>query len=203
MVHATFAATPRAQSTAHRLPENEAVAAAFSTQLGWMAIAHADTVICGVVFGHATQRQAIDSLRRHLRRRGTEVVDVLEIEKQPQVIVDVIELLSAYAAGEPVDFSKVQVDERHLTDFGRRIVKTCRKIPRGKTRSYGELAKACGSPGAARAVGQVMAKNCYPLIVPCHRVLAASGKLGGFSAPQGLAMKRRLLELEVESRFDR
>ena len=64
------------------------------------------------------------------------------------------------------------------------------------TRSYGEVAAAAGSPGAARAVGQVMAANRTPLIVPCHRVLAAGGKIGGFSAPQGLALKRRLLALE-------
>ena len=74
-----------------------------------------------------------------------------------------------------------------------------RRLPadsRGLTRTYGELAAECGSPGAARAVGSVMAKNRYPLIVPCHRVLAAGGELGGYSAPDGLKMKRRLLEME-------
>ncbi len=141
----------------------------------------------------------MESLRRYLGR-GEEtpsLVDFLEVEEQPESTIDVIGRLRAYAADEEVDFSDVRVDERHLTDFGRRVVKACRRIPRGQTRSYGQLAAVCGSPGAARAVGQVMAKNRYPLIVPCHRVLAAGGLLGGFSAPQGLTMKRRLLELET------
>jgi methylated-DNA-[protein]-cysteine S-methyltransferase len=62
--------------------------------------------------------------------------------------------------------------------------------------TYGDLAAAIGSPGAARAVGSVMARNCFPLIVPCHRVLGAGGSLGGYSAPDGLRMKRRLLAME-------
>ena len=95
-----------------------------------------------------------------------------------------------------MDFSDVPLALDHLTPFGRRVVAACRRIPWGQTRSYGELAAECGSPGAARAVGSVMAKNRYPLIVPCHRVLAAGGELGGYSAPDGLKMKRRLLAME-------
>ena len=122
MVRTAIRTMPRDKSTA-RLPENEAVAAAFATDLGWMAVAHADAVVCGIVFGYATQRQAIDSLWRHLGRRGTSFFDVLAIDEQPQEIADLIERLTAYAAGAPVDFGSVRVDERHLTDFGRRIVK--------------------------------------------------------------------------------
>jgi methylated-DNA-[protein]-cysteine S-methyltransferase len=111
-------------------------------------------------------------------------------------MADVVERLKSYAAGEAVDFSDVRIDDGHLTEFGRKIVKACRRIARGGTKTYGELAARCGSPGAARAVGQVMARNRYPLVVPCHRVLAAGGLIGGFSAPEGLTMKRRLLSLE-------
>jgi methylated-DNA-[protein]-cysteine S-methyltransferase len=124
------------------------------------------------------------------------MIDFVDAEEQPKTIRSVIERLERYAAGDEVTFGDVAVDERHLTHFGRRVAQACRRIPAGQTRSYGELAAACGSPGAARAVGQVMAKNRYPLVVPCHRVLAAGGLLGGFSAPQGLAMKRRLLAME-------
>jgi methylated-DNA-[protein]-cysteine S-methyltransferase len=95
-----------------------------------------------------------------------------------------------------VDFSDVPLALDHLTSFGRRVVAACRRIRWGQTRSYGELASECGAAGAARAVGTVMAKNRYPLIVPCHRVLAARGALGGYSAPDGLRMKRRLLAME-------
>ena len=98
--------------------------------------------------------------------------------------------------GEPVDFADVPLALDHLTPFGRRVIAACRRFLGDSTRSYGELAAECGSPGAARAVGSVMAKNRYPLIVPCHRVLAAGGELGGYSAPDGLKMKRRLLAME-------
>jgi methylated-DNA-[protein]-cysteine S-methyltransferase len=199
MTPATLRNKSRDKSTARNLPaEVDTVAAAFPTALGWVAIAHCDAVVIGVVFGHASQRQAIDALRRNLGQQSASSsdIDVLEIDDQPRAIVGLIERLQAYAAGDDVDFSDVRIDERHLTEFGRRIVKACRRIPRGATRSYGELAAASGSPGAARAVGQAMAKNRYPLVVPCHRVLAAGGQIGGFSAPQGLTMKRRLLALE-------
>ncbi len=178
--------------------DRDIVATAFETNLGWMALAHHDGVLTGVVFGHRSRRQACDSLRRNLTRdfAAQSEIDFLEPDDHLPAIVRVIERLATFANGEAVDFRDVRVDERHLTEFGRRIVRACRRIPRGETRSYGELAAASGSPGAARAVGQVMAKNRYPLIVPCHRVLAAGGQLGGFSAPQGLAMKRQLLALE-------
>ena len=114
---------------------------------------------------------------------------------------DVLEKLQSFAAGEEVDLSRVPVSLAHLTPFQRRVVKACRAIKRGRALSYGEVAAAAGSPGAARAVGQVMRTNRTPLLVPCHRVVAAGGKIGGFSAPQGLVMKRRLLELESDQLF--
>jgi len=81
----------------------------------------------------------------------------------------------------PVEFDRVVVDDAHLTPFARRVTAACRRIPWGEVRTYGQLAAVCGSPDAARAVGRVMAANRYPLIVPCHRVLAAGGRLGGYS----------------------
>jgi len=82
------------------------------------------------------------------------------------------------------------------TDFQRRVWRAARTIPWGQTRTYGELAAMAGSPRAARAVGQCMASNPVPLIVPCHRVIRCGGALGGFSAVGGQALKRRLLEWE-------
>ena len=105
-------------------------------------------------------------------------------------------VLAEYAGGEAVDFSGVPLDLDYLTPLGRRVVAACRNIPRGEVRTYGELAELCGAPGAARAVGSVMAKNRHPLVVPCHRVIGAAGSLGGYSAPSGLTMKRRLLAME-------
>lgn len=173
-------------------------AVAFETELGWMALAFDGDVLLGIVFGHPNQQAAHDRLQRYLREQHVElqVVDFVGEEELPAAIGNVVARLQAYANGEEVDFSDVRIDDRHLTDFGRKIVRACRRIPRGKTRGYGELAAKCGSPGAARAVGQVMARNRFPLVVPCHRVLAAGGLIGGFSAPQGLTMKRRLLAIE-------
>ncbi len=82
------------------------------------------------------------------------------------------------------------------TAFQRAVIDHCRRIPRGEVLTYGQLAERAGYPRSARAVGNVMATNRVPLIVPCHRVVGAGGNLGGFSAPQGLQMKRRLLRLE-------
>lgn len=114
------------------------------------------------------------------------------------------ERIVAYFNGENVDFSvdpPILLD--HATAFSRRVLNACRAIPFGQTRTYSDLAKQVGSPGAARAVGSVMASNPVPLIVPCHRVLRTDGGLGGFSAPGGTVAKRRLLELEqVPTRGD-
>jgi methylated-DNA-[protein]-cysteine S-methyltransferase len=198
MMRLALRKSSRRNSVALDAAESEFVATTFNTELGWLALAERDDVLAGLVFGRATERQAADALCRSLRREDGAIfpVDFLAKEEQPESIRDIITRLERFAAGAAVDFRDVAIDDRHLTRFGRRVVDACRRIPRGETRSYGQLAAACGSPGAARAVGQVMAKNRYPLIVPCHRVLAAGGHLGGFSAPQGLSMKRRLLVLE-------
>jgi methylated-DNA-[protein]-cysteine S-methyltransferase len=118
-------------------------------------------------------------------------------EGDEELAVEVLDRLARFTAGEVVAFQDVPIAMGHLSLFQRRVVKACRAIPAGERRTYGQLATAAGSAGAARAVGQVMASNRVPLIVPCHRVVAAGGRLGGFSAPNGLAMKRRLLELEA------
>jgi methylated-DNA-[protein]-cysteine S-methyltransferase len=107
-----------------------------------------------------------------------------------------LERLVEYAAGDVVDLSKLPVDLGRMTQFQRRVVAACRAIRYGEVRTYGQLAARAGSPGAARAVGQVMAANRLTLVVPCHRVVASSGGLGGFSAPQGVSLKQRLLAME-------
>ncbi len=105
--------------------------------------------------------------------------------------------LAEFADGTVDEFLDVELDLDQLSTFQRRIIKMCRRIPYGTTCSYGDLAKRAGNPGAARAVGSVMAANCWPLIVPCHRVVQANGSLGAYSAPQGIRMKRRLINMEA------
>jgi len=102
-----------------------------------------------------------------------------------------------YFAGEEIDFSDVTLDLGDQDEFFRRIYDAARRVGWGRTTTYGTLAKELGAgPEAARDVGQAMAKNPVALIIPCHRVLAAGGKLGGFSAPGGADAKARMLVLE-------
>jgi methylated-DNA-[protein]-cysteine S-methyltransferase len=110
---------------------------------------------------------------------------------------DLQEHIAAYFEGENVDFSSdPPLDLDYATDFGRKVLRACRAIPLGKTTTYSDLAGQIGRPGAARAVGGVMAANPIPLIIPCHRVLRTDGHLGGFSAPGGIATKQRMLAHE-------
>lgn len=104
------------------------------------------------------------------------------------------ERLSAYFAGEPVTFEDVAIDLDDETEFGRRIADELRRIPAGEVVTYGELAALAGRPGAGRAVGSFCARNRFPILIPCHRVVSAGG-LGGYGS-LGIAYKRRLLELE-------
>ena len=83
-----------------------------------------------------------------------------------------------------------------MPEFNRRVFAVTRTVPPGETTSYGELAARIGEPGAAQAVGRALGQNPFPIVVPCHRVVAADGRLTGFSAPGGIDTKRRMLELE-------
>jgi methylated-DNA-[protein]-cysteine S-methyltransferase len=110
---------------------------------------------------------------------------------------DLQQRIVAYFEGENVDFSTdpaVSLDG--LSPWDHKVLLTCRKIPSGRTTTYGQLALRIGHPGAARAVGSALARNPIPLIIPCHRVLRTDGHLGGFSAPGGLTTKRNLLRHE-------
>ena len=114
----------------------------------------------------------------------------------PPVAAEAVRLLSAYFVGDPVDFSPLALDDTGLSSLDAAIYRELRRVPRGSTVTYGELAARAGAPGAAQAVGSAMARNPWVIVVPCHRVLAAGGALGGFSAPGGVRTKRKLLRME-------
>ena len=112
-------------------------------------------------------------------------------------LIEVVEAVRRYFRGELMDFSTCRLDLDGQDEFFRRTYQAARRVAWGQTTTYGTLAKELGAgPEAARTVGQAMAKNPVPLIIPCHRVLAAGGKLGGFSAPGGLDTKLHMLALE-------
>lgn len=114
----------------------------------------------------------------------------------PAPVAAAIELIKRYADGEPIDFSDVPVDLDGADLFRRAIYAAARKLGFGVTTTYGGLADAAGHPGKARETGEALGRNPVPLIVPCHRIHAAGGKIGGFSAPGGSSTKERLLALE-------
>ncbi len=169
-------------------------AVTFQSELGWMVVASSGGRLACVSFGHPTARRA----RRALADFPGSIVAEHALDPAEGGLFDLIARLRLYASGHRVEFRDVRLDLQGRTPFQRRVIRGCRQIPWGSTLSYGELAARAGSPRAARAVGSVMAANRFPLIVPCHRVVGVGGTLGGYSAPAGLAMKRRLLRMEVE-----
>lgn len=129
------------------------------------------------------------------RARASAVVDAIEAEP-PAWVKDAILRLTRYFEGEGEDLSSIRVDLEALPPFHRKVYEASRRIARGQVWTYAELASAAGSKLAFRAVGQAMAKNPIPVVIPCHRVVASGGKPGGFSASGGLVTKARLLALE-------
>jgi methylated-DNA-[protein]-cysteine S-methyltransferase len=114
----------------------------------------------------------------------------------PSWIKAVIQKIQAFFLGESVDFSNTPLDLSNVSPFHQKVYQSLMKIPFGSITTYGELAKNIGTPNAARAVGQAMACNPFPLLVPCHRVVGAQENLGGFSAYGKTKTKRRLLKIE-------
>jgi len=153
----------------------------FETDLGRCAVRWTDAGITSVLLPH------------RLGRPGPRIEDGVQI---PTTIRQAIGGMTAVMAGEPRDLYDVVLDQRGVDPFRRVVYAATRQILPGTTRSYGEVARAIGLPEAARDVGAALARNPYPIVVPCHRVVAASGRLHGFSAPGGIATKRRMLELE-------
>lgn len=167
----------------------------FETALRHCAVARFDNVVCGLTFGYSSPHAATTALKQVLAERDCSAGWRMGESHGDEIVARI----QRFAQGEPVDFSDVSIEEAAYSDFQCQVVRACRTISWGETITYGELAQQVQRPGAARAVGTVMSSNRYPLIVPCHRVVPASGGLGGFSAPQGVRMKRRLLELEANA----
>ena len=161
----------------------------FETAAGFCAIAWNGTGITQFQL----PSQTAEATGRNMRRRAPDAVP----GTPPPDVAKVIAAAQRYFAGEQIDFSDVRLDLDGQDDYFRRIYEALRRVGWGQTTTYGALAKQLGAgPKAAQDVGQAMATNPVPLIIPCHRVLAAGGKVGGFSAPGGSATKVKMLELE-------
>ena len=167
-------------------PTNPDTLFVFPSQLQWIAVVAAGTTVKQLTFGHPTAAAARAAIDRGL----------LAGARAGEADSPLVQRLQAYAEGVADDFRDIPVDLRPAGPFRRRVLEQCRRIPYGAMLTYGELAAKAGYPGAARAVGNCMAANRIPLLIPCHRVVRAGGRLGAFSAPGGAATKRRLLALE-------
>lgn len=115
----------------------------------------------------------------------------------PAFVAEAVTAMQALLRGEPVSLVTVPLAWQRVGEFERRVYEAAQRLAPGETTTYGEIARVLGDPAAARAVGVALGRNPWPLVVPCHRVLAAGGKLGGFSAPGGVATKERLLAIEA------
>jgi methylated-DNA-[protein]-cysteine S-methyltransferase len=163
--------------------------ALFETAVGPCGVAWGQDGIVGVQLPEGDARRT----RARLARRFP---DARETEPPPAVR-SAITAMTALLSGEPRDLGDVALDWTAVGGFERRVYEVARAIPPGATLTYGEVAARIGEPPlAARDVGQALGRNPFPIVVPCHRVVAAGGKSGGFSAPGGAATKLKLLRIE-------
>lgn len=162
--------------------------ALFDTPIGRCGIVWSGCGVVGVQLLEGSER----ATRARVQRRYPAASEALPPAAMRRVIDDIVGLLG----GEPRDFSYVKIDAEGVANFNRRVYDIARTIPAGSTLSYGEIAERLGDRTLARDVGQALGENPTPIIVPCHRVLGAGGKPGGFSAPGGVDTKLRLLTIE-------
>jgi methylated-DNA-[protein]-cysteine S-methyltransferase len=160
----------------------------FDTPLGACALVWGERGLVGASLPEADAQ----ATRRQVQRRFPAARE----GAPPPPVQRALARVQALLRGAPDDLADIALDLQAVPDFHRRVYAVARAIPPGRTRTYGELAAELGEPGAARAVGQALGANPLPILVPCHRVLAAGRRAGGFSAPGGTRTKLRLLEIE-------
>ncbi|HQR89983.1 MAG: cysteine methyltransferase [Caulobacter sp. 12-67-6] len=162
--------------------------ALFDTLIGRCGVAWSDSGLIGMQLPEATPGAAW----ARLRKRFPEAIET----PPPPEIERVIERVRDLLAGGRDDLTDIVIDQSQVQGFNWRVYEIARAIAPGETSTYGEVARAMGEPGAARAVGKALGENPWPIVVPCHRVLAASGGMGGFTAEGGTSTKAQLLTIE-------
>jgi methylated-DNA-[protein]-cysteine S-methyltransferase len=162
--------------------------ALFETAIGGCAIAWSGSGVLALQLPEADD----DRTRARMVRRWPDARE----EPPPPAVQHAVDGIVALLSGTATDLSTVALDMERIPAFDRRVYEVARTIPPGETRTYGDVAARLGEPGAAREVGQALGRNPFAVIVPCHRVIAAGGKTGGFSATGGVTTKLRLLEIE-------
>jgi len=164
-------------------PRPTAYYCAISSPVGRVLVAATEAGLVRVSF-----RRSEASFVTELRERHA-----FEVLPSPAKTARIVHQLRAYFDGERRRFD-IQIDFRRVTAFQRRVLHAAGRVPAGQVVSYGEIARRIGRPGGSRAVGQALRHNPVPIVIPCHRVVAAGGMLGGYTG--GLAIKKRLLRIE-------
>ena len=162
--------------------------ALFPTAIGVCGLAWSERGVCRVVFPESSKA----ATRARLTRRDRDLIEA----SPPPAIAEAIAAITALLETGRADLSAIALDMDGVDAEERAILEAARGVPPGSTVTYGELAAKIGQPRATREVGRAMARNRFPIVVPCHRVLASGGGFGGFSAPGGLESKARLLTIE-------
>ena len=162
--------------------------ALFNTAIGRCGIVWSERGIAGVRF----PERGDDAVRNRIARRFPDAHEAVPSEKIQRAIDDIVALLN----GNARDLCDIEIDLGDASDFNRRVYDVARSIGPGNTLTYGEVAERLGDRNLARDVAQALGQNPVPIIVPCHRVMAAGRKTGGFSAPGGVQTKLKLLSIE-------
>lgn len=152
----------------------------------------------GLVVGAGLPARDAAALRTRLAARFRGATEA----EPPPFVAEAAALIVRLLEGDKADLATIPVDLEGVSELERKVYQAARRIPPGEVRTYGEVAREIGAPGAAQAVGAALGRNPLPIVIPCHRVIAAGGRSGGFSAPGGLETKFRLLEIEGARRPD-
>lgn len=163
----------------------------FDTPIGTCGLVWSGRGIAGLQLPEATA----EATRVRVKRRWTGVTEATP----PAGVQRALDRVQALLAGDAINLEDIPLDLEAAPEFHRKVYEVARTIPPGHTMTYGEIAKRLGTPHESREVGQALGRNPIAIIVPCHRVLGADGKMGGFSAGGGVATKRRILEIEGAS----
>ena len=160
----------------------------FETPVGRCGVAWSEAGLLGTWLPEADPERG--------RTRLAQRFPGLDEAPMPPTVAAVAERIAAHLGGSRIDYTDVVLDDGAVGEWEMSVYRAAAAIPFGQTRTYGALAKQLGRPDGAQAVGQALGRNPWPIVVPCHRILAADGKTGGFSAPGGARTKLQLLEIE-------
>lgn len=162
--------------------------AVFKTRIGWCSLVMAGGKVRRFYIGYASPLQ----LKRHIRNAFGDDICF----KHSDAMKMIIQKLRSYCSGTKVSLGRVPMDWSSLTPFEQKVLRAAARIPYGSVDTYGGLARKIGLPRSARAVGNALGRNPFPLFIPCHRIIKGDGSIGGFSGIAGVPLKKRLLRLE-------